>query len=948
MSFYTKVIDLQKLNQAWDHVRKNKPSGGVDGVTCEAFEANRKEELQQLHLELAEHRYQSLPVRMVTLYQGEKEREIALFSMRDKIVHQSFAAELSKQYDVSFSPSVYAYRPGRSALDAVNKIHQEIRQDFWVLKADIHHFFDTIDCGKLLKYLSINIKEEDTIELLKSILSAKQLQKDGTLEGRERGIFQGSSVAPVLSNIYLNAFDKWMEKQTDIYIRYSDDILVLGKDKDGLETLLSQMNLYLERLGLKLNQEKTGISPVSQGFSFLGYTFGPEGKQVPKKAEENLSQRLETVWLTCGGLSAEEKLKKCSEIITGWEQYYRGERKPGSILEYGVLLYMTRYRERKVFKSIARMRPDYENEYADLLDFLVKEWKRLEMPWYGLFEYEQYYQVPEAEKCLEMSLQQWNQNSLYGELMEAYETFAVLQQEEGCGELIQIYSDLGYYGKAVCFQEKMHQFHKKSMPKKPEAVHMEDVAGTEYAFTNQEIQNYMSLFVGREDLYGQEAIGYNNKRTMEQILEPMTEEVIVSHIKGEITAGTYVQRSNHTAHFLVLDIDISKKILLLHQENKPVLEQYMEMAAKHTGYLLKILGQLGLKGYAEYSGRRGYHIWVFFSEWMPVRYLHMLEDVIEEQYRIQEREEIQLEFFPDKSRMRSGSAGQCIKLPLGIHSRTGKRSVLLEEDFSVVQDPGVFLKDAAVFSLKAIRKILSVHQPEEKTIGSPIGVRPEVDTDISGFGALPDTVRVVLQNCSLVRYLCQKARTTGYLGHFERLSILYVFGHLGDDGKEFVHQVMQFTLNYQYNTTERFIRKIPEKPISCIKLRDQYKTITAEYGCSCTFKRTKNCYPSPVLHAIRGADADAGEVTIPTSRTLTKEKEKVVYEEINIHKKVQETASRILELKKQKRGIDKSIEKLEKEMESIFDNAGIDCLEIEMGLLLRRKTEQGYEWIIQI
>lgn len=948
MSFFHKIVDLQKLNQAWEHVRKNKPSAGVDGVTCEAFDSNRKEELQQLHLELVQHRYQSQPVRLVTLYQEEKEREIALFSMRDKVVQQSFAAELSKMFDSSFSSSVYAYRPGRSALDAVNRISLGMKPDMWVLKADIHHFFDNIETGRLIRYLSGTLKDEDSVWLLEEILSMKQMQKDGMIENREKGILQGSSIAPVLSNIYLGAFDKWMEKQVQFYIRYSDDILVLGKDKEGLEGLLENIVAYLKRMGLSLNNKKTYIAPIADSFTFLGYTFGPEGKQIPQKAKLGLKRRLEMIWLETGKLPVEEKLKKCTEVITGWEQYYRGERKPDGILEYAVLLYMVQNREKTVLDKISEMRWDYENEYRDLLDFFLQEWKRIDKPWYQLLEYEQYHQVPESETDWKVWMERWNLNPLYQELLQGYEVFTAMEDVEGYGNLIQLYSDLGFYEKAAYFQDKLHAFQHLSSSTKMTMTPQRAYQGNEYVFTAQDIQTYMSLFIAREDMYGQETLVQGNKRVMEQVLEPVTEEVIAAHLNGTITAGTYVQRSNHTAHFLVLDVDISKKILLLHQENAPVIEQYMQMAAEHTGYLLKILGQLGLKGYVEYSGRRGYHIWIFFEEWLPVRYLHMLEDVIEERYQIQKREEIQLEFFPDKSRVRAGSAGQCLKLPCGIHSKTGQRSVLLDENFTVTEDVGAFLKDVATYSLKTIRKILSLHQTADKSATGEIQERPEVDTDLSAFGELPETVHVVLQNCSLVRYLCQKARTTGYLGHLERLSVLYVFGHLGDDGKEFVHRVMQYTLNYQYNTTERFIRKIPEKPVSCIKLREQYKTITAEYGCSCTFKRMKNCYPSPVLHAIRGTDAEAGEVTIPTSRTLSKENEKIVYEEINIHKKVQENASRILELKKQKRGIDKNIEKLEKEMETAFDNAGIDCLEIEMGLLIRRKIQQGYEWIIQI
>ena len=166
--------------------------------------------------------------------------------------------------------------------------------------------------------------------------------------------------------------------------------------------------------------------------------------------------------------------------------------------------------------------------------------------------------------------------------------------------------------------------------------------------------------------------------------------------------------------------------------------------------------------------------------------------------------------------------------------------------------------------------------------------------------------------------------------------------------ERFLHQVMSYTLNYSYNVTERFIRKKPEKPVSCLKLRDQYKKITAEIGCNCSFKRAKNCYLSPVLHAISGTpDLESG-VTLPTARTLTKEKEKRVKEEMNIHSKAQALACQIQDIKKQRRGLDRAIRKAEQELKVIFDQAGIDELEIEIGLLTRRRTENGYEWVVEI
>lgn len=322
----------------------------------------------------------------------------------------------------------------------------------------------------------------------------------------------------------------------------------------------------------------------------------------------------------------------------------------------------------------------------------------------------------------------------------------------------------------------------------------------------------------------------------------------------------------------------------------------------------------------------------------------MLSDVIEGKMAEKSHDDaVCIEFFPNKTRIKADKFGQVIKLPYGRHISTGEQSYFWDDTGEMVVNLNAFLDSLAKNSLNAVKKVLA------KNVGMKVDIQEKkVDANLEAFGEIERGIAETLGKCNLMRYLCQKAAKTGYLSHAERRSVLYVFGHMGDSGKEFVHQVMSYTLNYKYNTTERFIQRIPEKPISCIKLREQYKQITAEYGCSCNFKRNKNCYPSPVLHMIAlTKDAD-DEVTLPTSRSLTKQNEKKVLDEINIHKKAQELATRVLEMKKQKRGIDAAIAKVERELEKIYDNANIDCLEIEMGMLVRRKTEQGYEWLIEI
>lgn len=557
------------------------------------------------------------------------------------------------------------------------------------------------------------------------------------------------------------------------------------------------------------------------------------------------------MWLTSGE-KIDKKLKKGQEILGGWEQYYRDEREIVSIIEFVVAISMLKGKSDDFRKKIEQSRNKFSNIYKDILEYLVLYWDTRLMPENILYEYEDYLEITADNK-----IKSYENKALLKELIQLYSKFLINPTEDLYSEIMQLYTDLGEYEKASMVSDMKNSFMSNKVNRN-KIKFDENKHDSEYKWNESDISLFINFFIGREDTYAIDNIFENSRNTVEQVMEPVNAEVIKRHFMGEITAATYVQRSNSTSKYMVMDIDISKKVLILHPYGSEEFKSYKEKALDIVKNMESEIEKLGLKCYIEDTGHRGYHMWLFFGEWIPVRYIHMLADYI------------QKNIFPD------------------------------EEDISI-------------------------------------------------FGKTDEAINQVLSKCNLMRYLCQKAYKTGYLSHFERLSVLYVFGHMGDNGKEFVHTVMSYTLNYQYSITQKFISKIPAKPVSCIKLREQYKMITAEYGCNCNFRRTKNCYPSPVLHAIKNADSEQGEVTIPTSRTITKEKERVVYDEINIHKKANAIAAKILEYKKQKRGIDKNIERLEDDLQNIFENAGIDCLEIEIGMLVRRKKENGeYEWIIEI
>lgn len=125
-------------------------------------------------------------------------------------------------------------------------------------------------------------------------------------------------------------------------------------------------------------------------------------------------------------------------------------------------------------------------------------------------------------------------------------------------------------------------------------------------------------------------MGDGGKRQAEMQPVPLSEHKVLEHLKGNVTIGTYIQRPNSTVKYMVIDVDISKKIMPQTERDNPVFQSYLERAWIRTEQIKKILNSFGMCGYTEYSGCRGYHVWILFTEWIPVRYVNMFSDIIEQ------------------------------------------------------------------------------------------------------------------------------------------------------------------------------------------------------------------------------------------------------------------------------------------------------------------------------
>ena len=145
--------------------------------------------------------------------------------------------------------------------------------------------------------------------------------------------------------------------------------------------------------------------------------------------------------------------------------------------------------------------------------------------------------------------------------------------------------------------------------------------------SEKELQDFQELFVGREDLYKRAEVQENGKINYIAVMQPLTIQELQKHLAGNQTMATILQRNNHTVKYMIFDIDISKREMLTSSGNQEIRRELLQLALEKAKEFQKICYNLGLNTYIEYSGGKGYHVWLFFKEWIATRYANLLQGI---------------------------------------------------------------------------------------------------------------------------------------------------------------------------------------------------------------------------------------------------------------------------------------------------------------------------------
>jgi len=349
-ALYDKVCRADILSHAYNLVRANKGSAGVDGITFKAIRENEGETafLAELQEALKAQTYQADPVRRVMIPKGNGEsRPLGIPTIRDRVAQMAVKLVIEPIFEADFCESSYGFRPKRSAKDAVDDIAITLNRGYTqVIDADLSKYFDTIPHSNLMTTVAERISDGAILHLVKMWLKAPVIEegRDGKKrtagggKGNRKGTPQGGVISPLLANIYLHLLDRIWERhklKTKLgahLVRYADDFVVLCRK--GIDRPMEMIQYVLNRLGLTLNAEKTHVVDATQErFDFLGFEIciarsrRTGGKYVnvqpSRKSLQTIKTRLTNMTrreLT--QIPLEDVVGNVNKTLRGWVAYF--------------------------------------------------------------------------------------------------------------------------------------------------------------------------------------------------------------------------------------------------------------------------------------------------------------------------------------------------------------------------------------------------------------------------------------------------------------------------------------------------------------------------------------------------------------------------------------------------------------------------------------------------
>ena len=335
----TQALTRENLVVAWQRVRANAGSAGVDGLSVGQTAEHLKGHWPRVKEQLLAGRYRPQPVRRVQIPKpGGGVRELGIPTVTDRLIQQALLQVLQPLIDPSFSDHSYGFRPGRRAHDAICQAQGYVQAGYrTVVDVDLERFFDRVNHDVLMDRLGKRIADQAVLRLSRRYLQAG-IMVHGVVQERYEGTPQGGPLSPLLANVLLDEVDRELERRGHRFVRYADDCNVYVRSQRAGERVMAALRQRYARLHLKVNDAKSAVARAF-GRKFLGYCLwvGPRGevkRAIGSKAKATFKRRVR--WLTkrSGGRSLDQVVQKLRRYVLGWKAYFRLAQTPRVMREF--------------------------------------------------------------------------------------------------------------------------------------------------------------------------------------------------------------------------------------------------------------------------------------------------------------------------------------------------------------------------------------------------------------------------------------------------------------------------------------------------------------------------------------------------------------------------------------------------------------------------------------
>jgi RNA-directed DNA polymerase len=318
-SFYAKALAVKRITS-----NKGKNTPGVDGVTL-----NTSGKKMRMVLSLKRRGYKPLPLRRVYIPKANgSKRPLGIPTMKDRSMQALYLLALEPAAEVTADPNSYGFRRHRRCADAIAQCFIALARtssSVWVLEGDIRACFENISHQWMLENIPLDKR------LLKLWLEAG-VMKEGKLFPTSRGTPQGGIISPTLANMVLDGLESVAKsagkRNSKIHvIRYADDFVITGKNQEILGEVRKAIMEFLEPRGLSLHPEKTSITHIDVGLTFLGQHLRKySGKLLIKPdrlaARSYLIRAKRIIRVLCNN-DLPAMVRKLNSLCRGWGYYHR-------------------------------------------------------------------------------------------------------------------------------------------------------------------------------------------------------------------------------------------------------------------------------------------------------------------------------------------------------------------------------------------------------------------------------------------------------------------------------------------------------------------------------------------------------------------------------------------------------------------------------------------------